>query len=62
MKRLTREHMDKLLTGALSGLLLRTREAEPAAAADLIRLVAVERKIVSEKVRPPKVIWQDYLD
>lgn len=59
-KRLTQEHVDRLLKVALPGLLQRIRETEPAAVADLIRLVEVQRRIAPATLAPRKVVWQDW--
>jgi hypothetical protein len=61
-KRLTQEHIDKFLKANLTGLLERTRETQPTAVADLIRLVEIERQLVPAKIVPRQVIWEDYLD
>jgi hypothetical protein len=57
MKRLRREHIDKIVKTTMPGALQRA-----AGVADLIRLVEIERRLVPRKVTPREVIWQDYLD
>jgi hypothetical protein len=57
MKRLTREHIDRIAKTALPGLLQRA-----ASASDLIRLVEIERRLVPRKITARTIIWEDYLD
>ena len=60
-KRLTRQHIDKFLKGALAGLLQKTRETNAASVVELSRLVDLERALAPSEVIPRDVSWVNSL-